>query len=382
MADTKISALANGNPAQAGDEIPIARGGANFKLSASSVAALGGGPGTIIVQEEGGAAGTRGTINFIGAGVTAADDGGSNRVNITVPGQTFGSIVSADASANVDGVAADGARSDHKHQVSTAAPTVAADAAAATAGTAATLIRSDAKLQVSVAVPGAAADAASATAGVAASLLRSDAKLQVATAVPGSAADAAAATVGTATTLLRSDAKLQVSTAVPAANSVDAAAATVGTAATLLRSDAKLQASTGTPVATGTANAAGTAATLSRSDHVHLTSFTGMVFSRGATVLTPAAAINVITWRAPYACTVTNVRGYRVGGTGATINARRNGTDNHLASALSVTSADTWMDGGSVQNTAYAVGDKMEIMLVTLAGSPTQVAVQVDFTRG
>ena len=103
--------------------------------------------------------------------------------------------------------------------------------------------------------------------------------------------------------------------------------------------------------------------------------------SRGGTVLSPTGAINVIVWRAPYPCTVTNVRGYRVGGTGATINARRNGSSNHLSSDLSLSSADTWTDGGSVQNTAYAAGDKLEIMVASVTGSPTQVAIQVDFTR-
>lgn len=106
-----------------------------------------------------------------------------------------------------------------------------------------------------------------------------------------------------------------------------------------------------------------------------------IIISRGGTVLNPTAAIDVIVWRAPYSCTVTNVRGYRVGGTGATINARRNNSSNHLSTALSLTSADQWMDGGSVQNTAYVAGDELEIMVVTVAGSPTQVAVQVDFTR-
>lgn len=109
--------------------------------------------------------------------------------------------------------------------------------------------------------------------------------------------------------------------------------------------------------------------------------FEAIPTSKGGTVLSPAAAINVIIWRAPFACTVTNVRGYRVGGTGATINARRNGASNHLASDLSLTSADTWMDGGAVSNTAYVAGDKLEIMVVSITGSPTQVAIQVDFTR-
>lgn len=42
MADTKISALTDGNPAQSGDEIPIARSGANYKITAGSIASLGG----------------------------------------------------------------------------------------------------------------------------------------------------------------------------------------------------------------------------------------------------------------------------------------------------------------------------------------------------
>lgn len=104
-------------------------------------------------------------------------------------------------------------------------------------------------------------------------------------------------------------------------------------------------------------------------------------FSAGATVLVPAAATIVMVWRAPFACTVTNVRGHRKGGTGATINARRNQASDHLSSDLSLTSADAWMDGGAVQNTAYVAGDDLEIEIATVAGSPTEVAVQVDFTR-
>ena len=107
-------------------------------------------------------------------------------------------------------------------------------------------------------------------------------------------------------------------------------------------------------------------------------------FQRGGTLVNTdgiTAAIAVIVWYAPFACTVKNVRGYRVGGTGATINARKNVSSNHLSSNLSLTSADTWMDGGSVTNASYAAGDKLEIAIATVAGNPTQVAVQVDFTR-
>jgi hypothetical protein len=110
-------------------------------------------------------------------------------------------------------------------------------------------------------------------------------------------------------------------------------------------------------------------------------SFRTEYFSRGGTILVPSGAVNVIAWRAPWACTVLAVKGYRVGGTGAEVNARRNGADNHLAAALSLVGADAWADGGAVQNTAYVVGDKLEIMVVSVADDPTQIAIQVDFRR-
>lgn len=108
------------------------------------------------------------------------------------------------------------------------------------------------------------------------------------------------------------------------------------------------------------------------------------VISRGGTAVASAglsAGGNFHVWVAPYDCEVIAVKGIRSGGTGATINARRNGSSDHLASALSLTSADTWLDGGAVQNVAYTTGDRLEIMVVTVAGSPTQVGVQVDFRR-
>jgi hypothetical protein len=104
-------------------------------------------------------------------------------------------------------------------------------------------------------------------------------------------------------------------------------------------------------------------------------------FARGGTILTPSAPNNVIVWRAPFACTVTAVKGYVSGATGSTVNARKNGTLTHLASDLTLSSADAWMDGGAVQNTAYAIGDKMEIMLTGVGGSPTEAAVQIELTR-
>lgn len=105
-----------------------------------------------------------------------------------------------------------------------------------------------------------------------------------------------------------------------------------------------------------------------------------VVFARGATVENPTAPTQYIVWRCTEACTATAVRGYRKGGTGATVNARKNNTDNLLAVALSITSADTWISNTVLQNASFVVGDELEIMIVTVAGDPTEVAVQIDFT--
>ena len=151
--------------------------------------------------------------------------------------------------------------------------------------------------------------------------------------------------------------------------------------------NAKLRDSAAVSVIGRGANSSGDPADLGAADGEFLRrvgsalAFGSILFSRGGTLLDPTGARNVIVWRAPIACTVPNVRGYRVGGSGATINARRGGSLNHLSSALSLTSADAWADGGAVQNTAYAAGDKMEIMIVSVTGTPTEIAILVDFTR-
>jgi hypothetical protein len=101
----------------------------------------------------------------------------------------------------------------------------------------------------------------------------------------------------------------------------------------------------------------------------------------GGVFIGPVAAQTIVIWQAPFACTVTNVKGFRSGGTGATVNAQKNGALNHLAADLSLVANNTWTDGGAVQNTAYAIGDYLSLMLTGETGSPSQVNVQVNFTR-
>lgn len=99
--------------------------------------------------------------------------------------------------------------------------------------------------------------------------------------------------------------------------------------------------------------------------------------------LSGTVAAQKVVWRAPYACKVSAVRGYRVAGTGAVVKAIKNATD--LTSAnLSLTSADTWMTG-TLSSTAatlkLAAGDTLKLEIVSVAGAPTDVVVQVDVTR-
>lgn len=109
--------------------------------------------------------------------------------------------------------------------------------------------------------------------------------------------------------------------------------------------------------------------------------YEAIAFSAGATVLSPASSQTIMVWRAPFACTVTNVRSHFKGGTSIVVNARRNQSSNHLSSNHTNSTADAWGDGGSVQNTAYAAGDDLEIMIVTVNGAVTEASIQVDFTR-
>jgi hypothetical protein len=103
-----------------------------------------------------------------------------------------------------------------------------------------------------------------------------------------------------------------------------------------------------------------------------------LIFSKVATIISPGVD-DFFAWGVPYGCEVVAVKGFRVGGSGATVNARKNGSLEHLASDLSLTSADTLMDGGTVQNGTYAEGDYLEVRIKSVSGSPDEVSVQVDF---
>lgn len=104
---------------------------------------------------------------------------------------------------------------------------------------------------------------------------------------------------------------------------------------------------------------------------------TATTVSKSLVVTAPTGAVSYVVWRAPKACTVVAVRGYRVGGTGTTINAQKN-TSDLLATDLSLSTAGTWLSGPSVQNAAFAAGDSLTVAIRSVTGSPTAVTIQVD----
>jgi hypothetical protein len=104
------------------------------------------------------------------------------------------------------------------------------------------------------------------------------------------------------------------------------------------------------------------------------------VFSVSVVLLAPSGGEQIAVWRAPFACTVLAVRGRRTGGTDAQVNARRNALS-LLASALVLNQADQWISSTTIQNGSFAAGDELVIVVPSVAGGPSQVAVQVDLQR-
>jgi len=104
---------------------------------------------------------------------------------------------------------------------------------------------------------------------------------------------------------------------------------------------------------------------------------TATTVSKSLVITAPTGTAAYVVWRAPKACTVVAVRGYRVGGTGTTVNAQKN-TSDLLATDLSLSTAATWLSGPSVQNATFAAGDSLTVAIRSVTGTPTAVTIQVD----
>lgn len=105
-------------------------------------------------------------------------------------------------------------------------------------------------------------------------------------------------------------------------------------------------------------------------------------FTVGAVVKSPVDGDLVIVWRAPFACTVTAVRGYSDAGTTSVVNAFK-GTlaspTNFCSTNITIDPADAW-ENGTVTTSTVAAGDAVGVRVVT-AGTATELSIQIDFTR-
>lgn len=108
-----------------------------------------------------------------------------------------------------------------------------------------------------------------------------------------------------------------------------------------------------------------------------------VTFSITAAIKAPAVD-DFFVWRAPYACTLTNMRAYQDVGTGSAINAFRGSLASpslFKATNYTITAADTVEDAGTLQNTTISAGDKVYFRIGTVAGSPNEIGIQLDLTR-
>ncbi|MFE9937400.1 hypothetical protein [Streptomyces hirsutus] len=99
--------------------------------------------------------------------------------------------------------------------------------------------------------------------------------------------------------------------------------------------------------------------------------------SKAIIIKTPTGPDTYPVWRAPKDGLVVALHGYRVGGTGATVNARRNGVD--LAPIdLSLSTANTWLSAPNLTGTEVAAGDTLSLAVRSVTGAPTSVTLQID----
>lgn len=112
-------------------------------------------------------------------------------------------------------------------------------------------------------------------------------------------------------------------------------------------------------------------------------------FTQGGTITgagggEPMPATGVVVWRAPFACKVKAVYGFRHGGNTALINARRKtrtGTDTDIVPGnFNLASGNEWMNCPITPDITFAADDALEIVVLT-ADSVDYVSIQVEFER-
>lgn len=82
-------------------------------------------------------------------------------------------------------------------------------------------------------------------------------------------------------------------------------------------------------------------------------------------------------WQAGVDCQIASIRGFRQGGTGASVNARVNATP-AAGVDLSLTTADTWLSSTLVDPMSLPQGSTLFMNVISVAGAPSLITVQID----
>ena len=117
------------------------------------------------------------------------------------------------------------------------------------------------------------------------------------------------------------------------------------------------------------------------SSYANTSSYVSSIITKGGSFINPSGITTTgsfVVWQSPLSCTVTNVKGFRSGGTGAVVNAQKNNIGSILETSLTTT-ADTWTSSSTVQSQSFASGDTLSIWVQQITGSVTQLAIQVEF---
>lgn len=131
------------------------------------------------------------------------------------------------------------------------------------------------------------------------------------------------------------------------------------------------------------------------SSYATTASYIPLIFTRGGTIYDPlgiagtaATSQSICVWRCPFSCTVTNVWGHRMTGSGAVVNAIRVDSAGIIsgsiaATNISLTTNNTWISASSlnIASSSFGSGDELYIQLVSSSAYPTQISIQLDFIR-
>lgn len=119
-------------------------------------------------------------------------------------------------------------------------------------------------------------------------------------------------------------------------------------------------------------------------DNLNTLAVPAQKITKGGNIINPygiTATGEWMAWLVPFACSAVKLSARRVGGGASStkVNARKNFTSNLLATALDLAAAATEYESTTLQNESFDPGDWFEVMITEIAGSPTQVFIEVEF---